>query len=425
MENLLTLAAKVRIWGLPGVLGFFKRELNVRIHRRRLLKLHRESRISEQARGITIVGDLTDRPGLSKTLRDFVWSLRDSGIPVQTYDTTWRPQIPAADMEGLITPPGEFDLHRYSHIVMMYRSPLTREMTKGHTVARIVFHEGNHGIHTTTPFLRESGDDIIAMSDFNYGYFRKAFPEQRVWKVTYPFRFKLDKATPRDRLREKYGIGKDDFVVFFNFDFGSYYRKNIPAALTAFSLAFRGDGSARLVFKTKGAEKNRRQVAEMESKVAELGIKRQFVHISEFLSQADLDGLTGASDVYLSLHKAEGFGLGMAEAMSQGKPVVATGWSANTEFCREDTAWCIPFRMVPILPHEYPVSMKEWADADVEVAAAALREIRNDPKVAAERASRGAEFMKGHFSLDNFKTSIEQFLDGCLTDHSSGGESGC
>ncbi len=292
----------------------------------------------------------------------------------------------------------------------MYRSPLTREMTKGHTVARIVFHEGEHGIHTTTPFLRESGDDIIAMSDFNYEYFVKAFSGQNVWKITYPFRFKLEIATPRDDLRAKYGIGKGDFVVFFNFDFGSYYRKNIPAALTAFALAFKGDASAKLVFKTKGAEKNKRQVSEMMAKVDELGIGSQFVHISEFLSCADLDGLTGASDVYLSLHKAEGFGLGMAEAMSQGKPVVATNWSANTEFCKPDTAWCIPYKMVPILPHEYPVSMKEWAEADVDAAAAALREIRAYPESASKRAASGAEFMKEHFSLENFKKSVNLFL---------------
>lgn len=412
MENLFTLATKVRIWGIPGIIGFMKRELNVRIHGRRLLKLHKKSKTTVPVRGITIVGDLTARPGLSKTLRDFIWCLKDVGVPVQTYDTTWKCEIPSVDTVGLITPPEEFDLHRYSHLVMMYRSPLTKEMTKGHVAARIVFHEGDHGIHVTTPFLRESGDDIVAMSDFNYDYFKRAFAEQRVWKATYPFRFKLKEATPRDVLRAKYGIGKDDFVVFFNFDFGSYYRKNIPAALTAFSLAFKGDQTAKIVFKTKGAEKNKKQVVEMMAKVDELGIGGQFIHIAEFLSCADLDGLTGASDVYLSLHKAEGFGLGMAEAMSQGKPVVATNWSANTEFCKPDTAWCIPYSMVPIRPHEYPVVMKEWASADVEAAAAALCEIRRDPASATRRAANGSVFMKDYYSLANFKRSIDEFLDG-------------
>ena len=213
-------------------------------------------------------------------------------------------------------------------------------------------------------------------------------------------------------MRIKYGMGVDDFVVFFNFDFGSYYRKNILAALKAFATAFRGDEKAKLLFKTKGAAGNKRQVADMERLVTELGIDRQFIHIPQYLPRADVDGLTEACDVFLSLHKAEGFGMGMAEAMSQGKPVVATNWSANTEFCREDTAWCIPYHMVPVLPHEYMVSTKEWADADAEAAAAALREIRGNPGLVAERTAKGKQFMEEHFSISNFKKSVDAFLAG-------------
>jgi len=255
-----------------------------------------------------------------------------------------------------------------------------------------------------------TGDAIVGMSDFNYGYYRRAFPAQPVFKIVYPFRFKLENATPRDALRRKYGIGADDFVVFFNFDFGSYYRKNIPAAIRAFAKAFGNDANAKLLFKTKGAKHNPKQVKEMMAEVSAAGIESQFIHISHYLPQGDIDGLTGACDVYLSLHKAEGFGLGMAEAMSQGKPVVATNWSANTEFCRSDTAWCIPYKMTPILPHEYMESMKEWVEADVDAAAAALREIRDNPQLAAERAARGKKFMEEHFSIANFKADVEKML---------------
>ena len=412
MHKLQDLIAKVRVWGMAGIVSFFLREVNDRIERRRLKKLHLASKCTAPGRGITVIGNLRSQEGLSKTLRDFVWSLKDASIPVQTYDTTPSSRIPASDFAGLITPREDFDLHRYSHIVMMYRSPLTKDMARGHTVARIAFHDSAHGVHDTMPFLRESGDAIIAMSDFNFEYFRREFPTQRVWKITYPFRFRLGNATPRDTLRRKYGLGESDFAVFFNFDFGSYYRKNIPAALEAFALAFKGDAAAKLVFKTMGAKKNKRQVAEMMAKVAELGIGRQFIHIFQYLPRADVDGLTGACDVYLSLHKSEGFGLGMAEAMSQGKPVVATSWSANTEFCREDTAWCIPYSMTPILPHEYPPSMVEWAAADPAAAAKALKEIRANPAAAKERAERGRAFMEKHFSIACFKRDIEAFLDG-------------
>ena len=403
---------KIRVWGFTGILNFFKSKYGNAVQQRRLAALVRRSRVKEPERGITVIGEMTGRVSLSKVLRDFILNLKAAGIPCQAYDTLLKPQIPPADIEGIVTPLEEFDIGRYSHIVMMYRSPLDESLVPNLSCARIAFHESEHGIHETAPYLRESGDAIIAMSDFNFNYYKRVFPNQSVHKIIYPFRFKRKDATPRNEMRAKYGMGVDDFVVFFNFDFGSYYRKNISAALKAFALAFRGDESAKLLFKTKGATANKRQVADMERLVTELGIDRQFIHIPQYLPRADVDGLTEACDVFLSLHKAEGFGMGMAEAMSQGKPVVATNWSANTEFCREDTAWCIPYHMVPILSHEYMVSMKEWAEADAEAAAAALREIRSNPELVAERTAKGKQFMQEHFSIANFKKSVEAFLDG-------------
>jgi glycosyltransferase involved in cell wall biosynthesis len=405
---------KIRVWGITGILNFFKAKYSNAVQRRRLAALVRRSQVKEPERGVTVIGEMTGRVSLSKALRDFILNLKAAGIPCQAYDTLLKPQIPPADTEGIVTPLEEFDIGRYSHIVMMYRSPLDESLVPNLSCARIAFHESEHGIHETAPYLRESGDAIIAMSDFNYNYYKRAFPDQPVHKIVFPFRFKRKDATPRNEMRAKYGMGVDDFVVFFNFDFGSYYRKNIPAALKAFAIAFRGDGKAKLLFKTKGASANKRQVAEMEKLVAELGIGHQFIHIPQYLPRADVDGLTEACDVYLSLHKSEGFGLGMAEAMSQGKPVVATNWSANTEFCRADTAWCIPFHMVPILSHEYMVSMKEWAEADAEAAAAALREIRSNPELVVDRTAKGRQFMEEHFSIANFKKSVEAFLDGNL-----------
>ena len=402
---------KVKVWGIPGIVSFLRRWIENYVNKRRLLELVKKSKIKNSEKGITVVADLTAQVSLSKTMRDFVLNLKDAGIPCQTYDTCLKPQIPTEDAAKVLTPREEFDIGRYSHIVMMYRSPLPDKILPKCRRVRIAFYDSEHGIHKMLPFLKSSGDDLIAMSDFNYRYFLKSFPDQNVYKVVYPFRFMLKNATPREELRAKYGIGKNDFVVFFNFDFGSYYRKNIPAALRSFAKAFGGDTDAKLLFKTKGAKSNPKQVKEMMDEIAALQIGNQFIHISQYLPRADIDGLTAACDVYLSLHKSEGFGIGMAEAMSQGKPVVDTDWSANTEFCRPDTAWCISYGIVPILPHEYPESMKEWADADVDVAAVALREIRDNPQLAAERAAQGMSFMEEYFSMENFKKDVESMLE--------------
>lgn len=414
MKRISSVLSKIRVWGVTGIVNYLHRILIYQIQRRRLIRCVKASRVSSPTPGITVIADLTGQAALSKTMRDFILNLLDSGIPVQSYDTLLTPKISAADTARIVTPREDFDIGRYSHIVMMFRCPLPGNLLPQCRRIRIAFHDSEHGIHEMAPYLGESGDGIAGMSDFNFEYFKRAFPSQSVFKIIYPFRFKVKEATPRNELRVKYGIRPNDFVVFFNFDFGSYYRKNIPAGIRAFAKAFRGDPSAKLLFKTKSANANCRQLREMENVVEECGISDQFIHIPQYLPRADVDGLTAACDVYLSLHKSEGFGIGMAEAMSQGKPVVATNWSANTEFCRNDTAWCIPYRMVPILPYEYPVEMKEWAEADIDAAAAALREIRSDPKTASERAACGAAFMKSHFSIEDFKLSVEAVLGGKL-----------
>lgn len=403
---------KFRVWGIAGVFSYLCRRYNDSVQARRLRRLAKTSRCSVPLRGVTVIGSVTGQVSLDKTLRDFVWNLRESEIPCQVLDTTLHPQISMTDQDGLVTAEGEFDLRKYDHIVVMYRAPLDPRLVPGCRISRIAFHDSEHGIHDTMPFLRDSGDAIIAMSDFNYRYFKRAFPDQPVYKILYPLRFAdRSNAMARDNLRKKYGFSQSDFVVFFNFDFGSYYRKNVLSAVRAFAKAFRDVPSAKLMFKTKGAKRNPCQVAEMMHEVESKGLGDRFVHIAEFLPKAEVDGLTGACDVYLSLHKSEGFGIGMAEAMSQGKAVVATDWSANTEFCRPDTACCVPFKMTPILPHEYPVSMKEWAEADVDAAAKMLRMLFEN-SVLRERIGRaGKVFIENYFTRSHFAHDVEAWLN--------------
>jgi len=412
VKSVLSAIDKFRVWGVPGVISFFVREINYRRQRRWLWKLAKESKCEHPVRGITVVGNITGQASIDKVLRDFVLTLKAVGIPCQTCDITSKPQIPEKDAKGVITPAADFDLRRYSHVIVMYRSPVEQAMVPECRLARIVFHDSEHGIHDTMPYIRESGDDILAFSDFNFNYFKRAFPDQKVFKIIYPLLL-ADKsgAMPRNELRKKYGIGEDDFVVFYNFDFGSYYRKNPLAAIEAFAKAFADVPNAKLMFKTKGAKDGSKPLDEVNALVKKLNLESRFIHIRRYLPRAEVDGLTGACDVYLSLHKSEGFGIGMAEAMSQQKPVVATNWSANTEFCRPDTAYCVPYSLTPILPHEYPVSMKEWADADVDAAARMLREVHDDPQNAAKRAAEGQRFLLAHFASENFKKSVELFLD--------------
>ena len=406
MRSFREACAKLRVWGIPGIKDFLTKQIHWRLMAR---KLRRISRLDENAvpqRGITIIGDFLNGSSNSKTNRDFAYALKDAGIPFQTFSVDRFRSIPEKDYADILTPQHEFRLHRYTHIVEMFRSPLPRELVERR--ARIAFWEGQHGILDVWPFLA-GPDPVIAMSDFNAEYFRRDL-EAPVHKIAYPLR-KIDIALPSPmEMRRRFGIASDDFMALFTFDFGSFRRKNPQAAMRAFAKAFPGEQNVKLVFKTMGANTHPREVAELESLARSLGLQDRFLHISEYLSHADLYGLTAVCDVYMSLHRGEGFGIGMAEAMLMGRPVIATDWSANTEFCRPGASFPIPYRLVPVKPDEYFVSMKEWAEADVDAASAALRTCFDNPELRKEVGAKGKAFVEEHFSMANFKRDIEAFL---------------
>lgn len=374
----------------------------------RLRRLAKLDNGATSVRGITLIGDFKNGSSNSKTNRDFAHALKDAGIPFQTYSVDRDVAIPESDYADIVTPSKEFRLHKYTHVIEMFRSPLPRELVGKR--ARIAFWEGEHGILDVWPFLG-GNDPIIAMSDFNADYFRRELTAP-IYKILYPLR-KIDVAMPsRNEIRDRFGIGKDDFMVLFTFDFGSYKRKNPLSTIRAFAKALANARDAKLVFKTMGAKSHPLEVAEIRREAVTLGISDKFKLITDYLPHAELYGLTAACDVYMSLHRGEGFGIGMAEAMLMGKPVIATDWSANTEFCRPGASFPIPFKLVPVKPNEYFVSMCEWAEADVEAAAIALRSCYDNPAFCREIGEKGRQFVEDHFSIANFKRSVEAFLDG-------------
>ena len=408
MGGLTEICAKLSVWGIPGVRDYISKKLLWRRLSRYFRKVALLDTGIEPARGITLIGDFTHGASNSKTNRDFAHALKDAGIPFQTFSVDREISVPESDYRDILTPKSEFRLRKYTHVIEMFRSPLPRELVERR--ARIAFWEGEHGILDVWPFL--AGDDpVIGMSDFNVEYFRREFTAP-VHKILYPLR-KIDFTLPsRDMIRRRFGIGCGDFMVLFTFDFGSYCRKNPLAAMRAFAIAFSGVQGVRLVFKTMGDRSHSREMAEIRREASRLGIVDRFDVITEYLPHADLYGLTNACDVYISLHRGEGFGLGMAEAMLMGKPVIATDWSANTEFCKPGSSFPVPYRLVPVMPGEYFTSMGEWAEADVNAAAAALRRCHDFPELGRETGEKGRRFVEEHFSLERFKKSIDTFLDG-------------
>ncbi len=404
---------------IPRMVRYYLGVLKSSYHRKKLWKkLNKKSDKSlAPIDGFTLIADFTNTSSLSKTMRDFALCLREVGIPYQTYNTANQNQIASDDLNGVLTPRKDFDLHRYSYSADMFVDIGILTSTKTCVHSHISFWEFEDGFKDVNSRLYD-GNVVLAFSDFNAELFkREAMNETRVRKIRYPFRFEKQELLSIAEVRQKYGLANDDFVVFFNFDYYCYYRKNPGAIVRAFALALKDEASAKLVFKTKNARSFPLDVADLKKIAHDCGVLDQIVFIDDFIPQKDIYSLTNASDVYISLHRGEGFGLGIVEAMSLGKPVIVTDYSSTTEFCKSDHALLVPYALIPFDRSNNTNTayfyVSKCAEADVNEAAQALRKCYDERAWASELGRKGKVFVEDYFSPKNFKKSVLDFFESC------------
>lgn len=154
----------------------------------------------------------------------------------------------------------------------------------------------------------------------------------------------------------------------------SFSRKNPAGALEAFRRAFGTSSSARLLLKLTGSPDELRDLQASFGDFFGLNVEI----IKSFLSPTALAALYRETDVLLSLHRAEGFGLPMLEAMAHGIPVVATGWSGNLEFMDPSNSRLVPYRLIPVEDTSAVYGSSVWAAPDLDAAARALRDLASD-----------------------------------------------
>lgn len=207
----------------------------------------------------------------------------------------------------------------------------------------------------------------------------------RVSLAPYPLALSPPDPAPLDR--SAFGLPAEAVVVLVSANLASsYVRKNPSAAVTAFRQAF-GDREDRvLVLKIGNPDHFPRDFAALRAAVAGApNIRLE----SRILPPADSYALTRAADIVLSLHRSEGFGLVLAEAMLLARPVVGTGWSGNMMFMDETNSVPLPYSLVPVVDPRgvYAAPGAVWAEPDVAAAATALRALAEQPE---HRAALGA-----------------------------------
>jgi len=238
-------------------------------------------------------------------------------------------------------------------------------------------------------------DEIWAPSAFTAGAIAKK--TQKPVRVM-PHPAPNGAVAPPDRAR--FGIPENRVAVFANLDLNSYIaRKNPEAVVASFREAFAGDPrSPVLVLKTHGGkhvEAARRRIREI------VGAADNIIIVDQVLSSPDLAALQASADIYLSLHRAEGFGLGIAEFMALGKPVIVTGYSGNMDFTDESCAALVGFDLVDVKPGEYPhADGAQWAEPRRADAVRHLRELAVSIDRRAELGARARARVRERLSVD-------------------------
>lgn len=204
-------------------------------------------------------------------------------------------------------------------------------------------------------------------------------------------------------------VSPDEFVFLFIFDFHSHLeRKNPLALIEAFKLAFAPNQAARLVIKCVNGQADPAGAAAMREHAQGHAISIY----DGYWSAQEIRDLMSASDAYVSLHRSEGTGLTITDAMAIGKPVIATGWSGNMDFMNVCNSYPVRYELVEIEKNVGPYRAGEiWADPSVEHAAelmATVFEKRDEGQARGRSAKREIE---SHYSEEKIAGLIQHRLD--------------
>jgi len=201
--------------------------------------------------------------------------------------------------------------------------------------------------------------------------------------------------------RRHFGLPERKFIFLFYFDFTSYIaRKNPFGALAAFREAFANAGKqdVAIVIKLNGAGQRPDDYRQFRDSLIEVG--DGVILLDRVMTDHEVRNLVRNCDCFVSLHRSEGFGRGLAEAMYYGKAVIGTGYSGNVDFMNPDNALLIDYTLVPVKPGEYPHSDGQlWAEPDIDQAAAAMRALTNDRTLRETLGRRAAQYMRAHHSF--------------------------
>ena len=227
----------------------------------------------------------------------------------------------------------------------------------------------------------------------------------------------VDVTIKKSRQRSDFGLDPEAFLFVYAFDLGSYpARKNPLAIVRAFRFAF-PDPHQRvgLVLKFSGSP----GIFETYRAALQLLARsdRRIAVLDAEMERDEILSLVAACDAYVSLHRSEGLGLGMIEAMMLGKPVIATDYSGSRDFLNNKTGFPVRYRTINVERHEYPHAEGQlWAEPDLQHAAEYMRQVQEQASDTMEIARAGQGAAIERYGLHAVGDAVRQRVVQILSD---------
>lgn len=349
--------------------------------------------------GINLIGNLSGGVGLGVICRAIATLLKKRRVPFSVLDVphAWGSPQPVSGLDGhLVSRPEELP-----HPVSLYVLPCIFYETLFDNNPALVtaarFHVANlwweaSRLPTRWIDILSRFDAVLAMSDFIADTCRNQLPMTPTICGEAP----LELPGKVRGSRADFGLPADAVVFVASLDPNSDpTRKNPEGLVSAFRAAFPdSDDKVRLVIRLNNADTDvgrfiRDRLLQLAGGDGRIGLLLAPMSYETVLS------LYASADVFVSLHRGEGLGLGMLEAMALGKPVIATGWSGNLGFMNHGNSALLRYRLVPVFGiydffrPEALGSEARWADPVPEDAVAWMQRLRANPELRREFGLRG------------------------------------
>ncbi len=358
---------------------------------------------------ITVVGMLKSSSGLGQAARLTLNALKEQGYKINSFDISGLFVEEFLDVQL----PSNGSFEQQGGVIIIKNNPVhlplilfflgRKRLRNKKIIAYSVWETASIPNQWVRPC--KLVHEIWTPSDFSAEAFRSKIPNIPIRVVPYPLRMPLKNSFNRKHFGLPNGL-----IILSVADLGSgFNRKNIISTIEVFRTIYDKVKNVTMVLKLSGTKRYAKEKEEVNTLIADVP---NILIIDQFLSVDEIQSLIKSSDIIVSLHRSEGFGLLMAEAMWHAKAIIATPWSANITFLPKNCACYVKYKLVEINDLQNMYRDKGvWAEPDIKDAAVKLLKLSNDKKLRNELGVNAKKHAMKFFTKEAFAKQTDDSLD--------------